>query len=125
MTLFGGPHGATAQRSQEEMLNACLCFGLRVWPSTRAQSSSNWDESQGVLLTGGGKTGGRTSGRAIGPDGAADAEPGADAEAAAAESAGNGSPGIAQVILPKREALWKLPSPMMGDHATPELFFIA
>ncbi len=34
-------------------------------------------------------------------------------------------PGTAQMTLPKRAAIWKFPFPRMGDHATPELFFMA
>ena len=37
----------------------------------------------------------------------------------------NGMSAVTQVTRPKREALWKFPCPRMGDHETPELFFIA
>ncbi len=40
-------------------------------------------------------------------------------------AAGRGAPAVVQVIRPKRDALWKLPCPRMGDHATPPLFFMA
>src|SRR5580704_12534548 len=44
---------------------------------------------------------------------------------AAAEATGAGAPGTVHVTRPKREALWKLPCPRMGDQATPPLFFMA
>jgi hypothetical protein len=36
-----------------------------------------------------------------------------------------GMSALAHTTLPKRDALWKFPWPRIGDHATPELFFMA
>ena len=44
---------------------------------------------------------------------------------AAALFAASGAPFFVQTMRPKREALWKLPWPRIGDQATPPLFFIA
>ncbi len=33
--------------------------------------------------------------------------------------------GVIHVTRPKRDALWKLPCPRMGENATPELLFMA
>jgi hypothetical protein len=41
------------------------------------------------------------------------------------EVAGGMAPGALHTMRPKREALWKLPWPRMGDQATPPLFFMA
>ena len=45
--------------------------------------------------------------------------------AADADAAGAGISAVAHNTLPKRVALWKLPCPRIGDHATHELFFMA
>ncbi len=56
---------------------------------------------------------------------AADGE-GADGDVdALALVAGSGALFFVQTTRPKREALWKLPLPKIGDQATPELFFMA
>src|SRR6185295_3071594 len=58
-------------------------------------------------------------------------EPGTGAEAATAgaadsEAAGAAAiSGVIHVTRPKRDALWKLPCPRIGENATPELFFMA
>jgi hypothetical protein len=57
---------------------------------------------------------------------AVDAAPvGADPAAATDDAGGAAVPGTAQVSLPKRVALWKLPCPRIGDQATPAFCFIA
>jgi hypothetical protein len=54
-----------------------------------------------------------------------DAPAGAEAAAAAEADAAGAVPGTAHVTFANRVALWKLPCPRMGDHATPAFCFIA